>query len=71
MVSLAGDTLDLHLGQDTTLCCLVKKKRHITDTETILNTAAAFQVSISHATMNSSNKKSVTANAPTLIANSR
>ena len=67
----ARDTLDLHLGQDNDMCCLVTKKRLITDTAVILNTTAAFQVSISHEIMNSSNKKRVTANATNLITNSR
>jgi hypothetical protein len=65
------DTLDLHLGQNNDTCCLVTKKILITHTAVKLNTIAAFQVSISHETMNSSKKKRVTANATNLITNSR
>ena len=68
---LTGDILEEHCGHLTIICCLVRKKPAITAIATIPNASAAFQVGVSHETMNSNKRKRVTANAKSLTENSK
>ena len=70
-VFFTGDILEEQCLQVITRCCFVKKNRDMTLNDAIVNIAAAFQVSISQATINSSNKNNVTAKANNLIKNSK